>query len=56
MICLAGNQVWWTAEVEEVFFRVKKGDKRAMKIYLEEQNRQINDLVMKGMNILKYHP
>lgn len=47
MICLAANQVWWTAEVEEVFYKVKKGNKRAMKEFLEKQNQQINDLVLK---------
>ncbi|XP_052562272.1 dynein axonemal heavy chain 10 isoform X4 [Culex pipiens pallens] len=47
MVCLAANQVWWTAEVEEVFARVKKGNKRAMKEYLEAQNRQLDDLVVK---------
>lgn len=50
MVCLAANQVWWTAEVEEVFFKVKKGNKRAMKEYLEAQNRQLDDLVVKGEN------
>ncbi|KAL1383973.1 hypothetical protein pipiens_013086, partial [Culex pipiens pipiens] len=49
MVCLAANQVWWTAEVEEVFARVKKGNKRAMKEYLEAQNRQLDDLVVKGV-------
>lgn len=48
MVCLAANQVWWTAEVEEVFAKVKKGNKRAMKEYLEAQNRQLDDLVVKG--------
>ncbi|KAG5670791.1 hypothetical protein PVAND_001030 [Polypedilum vanderplanki] len=47
MICLAANQIWWTSEVEEVFQRVAKGNKRAMKEYLEIQNRQIDDLVRK---------
>jgi dynein heavy chain len=47
MICLAANQVWWTSEVEEVFYRVAKGNKRAMKEYLEQQNKQIDDLVKK---------
>lgn len=47
MICLAANQVWWTAEVEEVFFRVKNGNKRAMKEFLEQQNKQIDELVIK---------
>lgn len=47
MICLAANQVWWTSEVEEVFRKVAKGNKRAMKEYLEAQNKQIDDLVQK---------
>jgi dynein heavy chain, axonemal len=47
MVCLASNQVWWTAEVEEVFQKVAKGNKRAMKEYLEVQNKQIDDLVRK---------
>ncbi|XP_058811885.1 dynein axonemal heavy chain 10 isoform X1 [Topomyia yanbarensis] len=47
MVCLAANQVWWTAEVEEVFAKVKKGNKRAMKEFLEAQNRQLDDLVVK---------
>lgn len=47
MICLAANQVWWTSEVEEVFRKVTKGNKRAMKEYLESQNKQIDDLVRK---------
>lgn len=47
MICLAGSQIWWTSEVEEVFHRVKSGNKRAMKQFLEAQNKQIDDLVRK---------
>lgn len=47
MVCLAANQIWWTAEVEEVFQKVARGNKRAMKEYLEVQNRQIDDLVKK---------
>lgn len=47
MICLAANQVWWTSEVEEVFRKVARGNKRAMKEYLEAQNKQIDDLVRK---------
>lgn len=59
MVCLAANQVWWTAEVEEVFAKVKKGNKRAMKEYLEVQNKQLDDLVVKGkhegfLNRIKY--
>uniref|UniRef100_A0A8W7PMI7 AAA+ ATPase domain-containing protein n=1 Tax=Anopheles coluzzii TaxID=1518534 RepID=A0A8W7PMI7_ANOCL len=47
MVCLAANQVWWTAEVEEVFAKVRHGNKRAMKEYLQEQNRQLDELVLK---------
>uniref|UniRef100_A0A336KTI1 CSON011058 protein n=1 Tax=Culicoides sonorensis TaxID=179676 RepID=A0A336KTI1_CULSO len=47
MVCLAGNQAWWTAEVEEVFRKIKLGNKRAMKEFLESQNRQLDDLVNK---------
>ncbi|XP_053669700.1 dynein axonemal heavy chain 10 [Anopheles nili] len=47
MVCLAANQVWWTAEVEEVFDKVRRGNKRAMKEYLQNQNRQLDELVLK---------
>lgn len=46
MICLAANQVWWTAEVENVFVKFKKGNKRAMKEYLEQLNKQLDDIVV----------
>lgn len=46
MVCLAANQVWWTAEVENVFLKFKKGNKRAMKEYLNQLNRQLDDIVM----------
>lgn len=47
MICLGANQVWWTAEVEEVFRKVSLGNKRAMKEFLVVQNQQIDELVLK---------
>ncbi|XP_059165934.1 dynein axonemal heavy chain 10-like isoform X2 [Physella acuta] len=47
MVCLAGNQVWWTWEVEDVFRKVKKGQKTAMKDYAKKLHRQIDDLVVK---------
>lgn len=47
MVCLAASQVWWTSEVEEVFIKVARGNKRAMKEYLEAQNKQIDELVRK---------
>lgn len=47
MVVLAGNQVWWTWEVEDVFLKVKKGDKMAMKNYAKKCHSQIDDLVVK---------
>ena len=47
MVCLAGNQVWWTWEVEDVFRKVKKGHKTAMKDYAKRLHKQIDDLVVK---------
>jgi len=46
MICLAGNQVWWTWEVEDVFNKVRKGAKVAMKDYAKKLHGQIGDLVV----------
>lgn len=48
MICLAANAVWWTAEVEEVFAKVASGQRSAMKDFLNQQNKQIDDLVITG--------
>lgn len=31
MIILISNQIWWTAEVENVFKKISDGHKRAMK-------------------------
>ncbi|XP_027593384.2 dynein heavy chain 10, axonemal isoform X1 [Pipra filicauda] len=45
MMVLAANQVWWTWEVEDVFRKVKKGEKQAMKIYAKKMHQQIDDLV-----------
>ncbi|XP_067910592.1 dynein axonemal heavy chain 10 isoform X4 [Heterodontus francisci] len=45
MVVLASTQVWWTWEVEDVFRRVKKGDKQAMKNYAKKMHQQIDDLV-----------
>ena len=35
MVALAGNQIWWTWEVEDVFHKAKKGGKTAMKVSLK---------------------
>ena len=47
MVVLAANQVWWTAEVEDVFEKVKKGgeNKLAMKHFAKKLNAQIEELV-----------
>ncbi|XP_063229306.1 dynein axonemal heavy chain 10 [Bacillus rossius redtenbacheri] len=47
MVCLAANQVWWTAEVENVFSLIKQGRKEAMKEYLLQLNRQLDELVLR---------
>lgn len=45
MVVLAASQVWWTWEVEDVFNKVKQGDKQAMKNYGKKMHNQIDDLV-----------
>ncbi|XP_053136194.1 dynein axonemal heavy chain 10 [Hemicordylus capensis] len=45
MMVLAANQVWWTWEVEDVFHKVKKGEKQAMKNYAKKMHQQIDQLV-----------
>ncbi|XP_067084612.1 dynein axonemal heavy chain 10 [Osmerus mordax] len=45
MVVLAANQVWWTWEVEDVFNKVRKGDKQAMKSYARRMHQQIDELV-----------
>ncbi|KAJ7419933.1 Dynein heavy chain 10, axonemal [Willisornis vidua] len=49
MMVLAANQVWWTWEVEDVFRKVKKGEKQAMKLYAKKMHKQIDDLVTRIM-------
>ena len=45
MVVLAASQVWWTWEVEDVFRKVKQGEKQAMKNYGQKMHRQIDELV-----------
>ncbi|KAM9219274.1 dynein axonemal heavy chain 10 [Leptosomus discolor] len=45
MMVLAANQVWWTWEVEDVFRKIKNGEKQAMKLYAKKMHKQIDDLV-----------
>ena len=47
MVCLAANQVWWTWEVEDIFNKVKLGNKTALKDYAKQLHEQIDDLVVK---------
>jgi dynein heavy chain len=43
---LAGSQIWWTWEVEDVFARVRAGNKRAMKQLEVKLTDQLVDLVV----------
>ncbi|KAF4011790.1 hypothetical protein G4228_003492 [Cervus hanglu yarkandensis] len=45
MVVLAASQVWWTWEVEDVFRKVKQGEKQAMKNFGQKMHRQIDELV-----------
>ncbi|KAI4497255.1 hypothetical protein M0802_007739 [Mischocyttarus mexicanus] len=45
MMILAANQIWWTAEVENVFNKISMGKKEAMKEYLQQLNNQLDEVV-----------
>jgi dynein heavy chain, axonemal len=45
MCCQTGIKVWWTWEIEDVFRRVSKGDKSAMKNYGAKLKDEVNELV-----------
>ncbi|KAL8020331.1 putative AAA+ ATPase domain, dynein heavy chain region D6 P-loop domain-containing protein [Plasmopara halstedii] len=45
MVSLVGSQIWWTWQVEDVFHRVEKGDKYAMKGLEKQLSDQLNTLV-----------
>ncbi|GAB1860436.1 Dynein heavy chain 10, axonemal [Camponotus japonicus] len=45
MMVLTANQIWWTAEVENVFDKISQGNKRAMKEYLQQLNDQLDEVV-----------
>ncbi|XP_028981786.1 dynein heavy chain 10, axonemal [Diachasma alloeum] len=45
MMILVANQIWWTAEVENVFKKIRDGSKRAMKEYLQQLNNQLDEVV-----------
>jgi dynein heavy chain len=46
MCVIAGSQIWWTWEVEDVFNRVRQGDKRAMKTLELKLTAQLVDCVV----------
>lgn len=46
MVALAGDQVWWTWEVEDVFTKTSKGNKQAMKSYCKKLISQLDELVL----------
>lgn len=45
MVVLVASQVWWTWEVEDVFRKVQKGEKQAMKVFGNKMHSQIDQLV-----------
>jgi len=45
MTVIVSTQVWWTWKVEDVFNKVKKGDKYAMKNEEKKQTVDLNDLI-----------
>jgi dynein heavy chain len=45
MVTIAGTQIWWTFAVEDVFKRVREGDKHAMKNELKQETVDLNDLI-----------
>ena len=53
MVVLAANQVWWTWEVEDVFKKVKKGEKMALKNYGQKMHQQIDELVTRNTRPMK---
>ncbi|XP_050455387.1 dynein axonemal heavy chain 10 [Cataglyphis hispanica] len=53
MMVITANQIWWTAEVENVFDKISQGKKRAMKEYLQQLNDQLDEVVtLMGSDIL----
>jgi dynein heavy chain len=45
MVAIVGTQIWWTWRVEDVFRKVKAGNKYAMKQESAKQTGDLNDLV-----------
>jgi len=55
MVGLLGSQIWWTWEVQDVFRRVRDGDKHAMKGFAEKLTSQLNELVDKVREQITKH-
>jgi len=45
MVCIVATQIWWTWRVEDVFAKVRSGNKHAMKQENEKQTKDLNDLI-----------
>lgn len=45
MVALLGTQIWWTFSVEDVFTRVARGDKHALKNELAKESEDVNNLI-----------
>lgn len=45
MVAIVGTQIWWTWRVEDVFDKVKEGNKYAMKQESAKQTKDLNDLI-----------
>lgn len=45
MVAIVGTQIWWTWRVEDVFDKVREGNKYAMKQESAKQTKDLNDLV-----------
>ncbi|VEL14154.1 unnamed protein product [Protopolystoma xenopodis] len=52
MVVLAANQIWYTWEVEDVFNKMKLGDKHAMKRFNKKLLSQLNDMVVRVRGLL----
>jgi dynein heavy chain len=46
MVVNTGAQIWWTFEVNDVFDKVRKGDKMGMKNFAAKNHAQLNDLIV----------
>jgi len=45
MVTLVGTQIWWTWRVEDVFRKVREGNKYAMKQESQKQTKDLEDLI-----------